>query len=56
MIADAPWFVNDKIMHGDLNIPIVVDVMKENIINHLRKLIAFKFERTSEKMPFVNCH
>jgi hypothetical protein len=38
LITNAPWYVTDQILHDDLKVPFIKDVIQERSINHHDKL------------------
>jgi hypothetical protein len=38
MITNAPWYVTNQTLHGDLKVPFIKDVIQEKSINHHDKL------------------
>jgi hypothetical protein len=38
MITNAPWYVINQILHDDMKVPFIKDVVQEKSINHHDKL------------------
>jgi hypothetical protein len=41
MITNAPWYVTNQILHDDLKVPFIKDIIQEKSIKHHDKLGNF---------------